>query len=120
MAERNREGYSSSLCHRETDTDVWTQTREHRDVLFLLHEPGPTEHMNVQYVCVLVCTHLSAAWKMPLAACALRSGGQEERKRSSSFIMERMLEAETSARERSNARLESWAGETVNDGGKYT
>lgn len=53
---------------------------------------------------------------MPLAACALRSGGQEERKRSSSFIMERMLEAETSARERSNARLESWAGETVNVG----
>lgn len=57
---------------------------------------------------------------MPLAACALRSGGQEERKRSSSFIMERMLEADTSASERSNARLESWAGETVNVSSKYT
>ena len=50
--------------------------------------------------------HLSAALNMPLAACDLRSGGQEERKRSSSFIMERMLEAETSAKERSKARLE--------------
>lgn len=49
--------------------------------------------------------HLSAAMKMPLAACALRSGGQEERKMSSSFIMERMLAAVTSARERSRARL---------------
>lgn len=116
---------------------MWTQTRKHRGVL-LLHDyfpitqpqPGPTEHdMNIQYVCVCVHagqqtyhvrTHLSAALKMPLAACALRSGGQEERKRSSSFIMERMLEAETSARERSNARLESRAGETVNGGSKYT
>lgn len=51
--------------------------------------------------------HLSAALNMPLAVCALRSGGQDERKISSSFIMERMFEADTSARERSNARLES-------------
>lgn len=55
---------------------------------------------------IRVCCHLSAALKMPLAACALRSGGQEERKMSSSFIMERMLEAVTSDKERSNARLE--------------
>lgn len=57
---------------------------------------------------VWCASHLSAALNMPLAACDLRSGGQEERKRSSSFIMERMLEADTSAKERSNARLESW------------
>ncbi|TNN43430.1 hypothetical protein EYF80_046359 [Liparis tanakae] len=51
-------------------------------------------------------TRLSAALKMPLVACARSSAGQEERKRSSSFIIERMLEADTSARESSNARLE--------------
>lgn len=51
-------------------------------------------------------THLSAALNMPLAVCALRSGGHEERKISSSFIMERTFEADTSARDRSNARLE--------------
>lgn len=50
--------------------------------------------------------HLSAALNMPLAVCDLRSGGQEERKMSSSFIIERTFEADTSARERSKARLE--------------
>lgn len=66
--------------------------------------------------CGVSVAHLSAALKMPLAACALSSGGQEERKRSSSFIMERMLEADTSARDSSNARLERWQ-RRVNVGG---
>lgn len=54
------------------------------------------------------CRYLSAALKMPLAAWALSSRGQEERKMSSSFIMERMLEADTRAKESSSARLRRW------------
>lgn len=73
----------------------------------------------IMCVCTFTClqsvTNLSAALNMPLVAWARSSGGQDERKRSSSFIMERMLEAETSARERSNARLESWP-ERINVG----
>lgn len=60
------------------------------------------------FTCLQCVTHLSAALNMPLAAWAFSSAGQEERKRSSSFIMERTLEADTSAKESSNARLESW------------
>lgn len=56
------------------------------------------EHWNNAY--------LSAAMNMPLAAWALSSGGQEERKTSSSFIIERMLEDDTRANERSKARLD--------------
>ncbi len=67
------------------------------------------------FSCQQCITHLSAALNMPLAVWALSSGGQEERKMSSSFIMERMLEADTSANERSNARLKSWP-EDINVG----
>lgn len=65
--------------------------------------------------CVKCVTHLSAAMNMPLAAWDLSSRGQEDKKMSSSFIMERILEADTSAKERSNARLGS-GPEMVNVG----
>lgn len=51
-------------------------------------------------------TYLSAALNIPLAVWDLSSGGQEERKLSSSFIIERMLEADTRAKESSKARLD--------------
>lgn len=78
---------------------------------FLKALPNLSFRSVFMHVCTLElvadATHLSAAWNMPLAVCALRSGGHEERKISSSFIMERTFEADTRARERSKARLES-------------
>lgn len=108
-----RRGYRSEWTH--------TQIFQHRDFVSqpryitapeVQSQLVATGHVRVARVCALSRTlnaavaHLSAALNMPLAACDLRSGGQEERKRSSSFIMERMLDAETSAKERSKARLE--------------
>lgn len=60
-----------------------------------------------------ICSYLSAALNMPQAAWDLSSGGQEERKWRSSFIMERMFVADTRARDSSNARLDGWTKNTV-------
>lgn len=80
----------------------------HEEAQHVLFHERPVCHMqySIAVIGAEMLPYLSAALKMPLAAWALSSGGQEERKMSSSFIIERMLEADTKAKESSKARLD--------------